>query len=146
MARDDELRGVEDVLRSGAVWAQLPADLEQRVLDELRSPSAPIVLAGTALMPAASAEGAVLHLVNGVEISLRFSGIAPAEGFGYQAWLGDGIDVRSIGSFRLPDEGEQVVLRPGEAPAGAMITVTRHSSDDELRTSTNPILTGQLPR
>jgi hypothetical protein len=30
-----DLAGFEDVLRLGAVWAEVPADLERRVLDSL---------------------------------------------------------------------------------------------------------------
>src|SRR5689334_1232604 len=97
-------------------------------------------------MPTASAEGTVLRLASGAEIAVRLSGMTPAEGSVYQAWLGDGDEVRPIGSFQIPAADEQVVLRPGEAPAGALIIITERSPNDELRTPDHPILAGRLSR
>ncbi|WP_433018159.1 hypothetical protein [Kribbella sp. CA-294648] len=141
MARDDELDEIGDILRSEAVWALLPGDLEQRILGEIRADRVAIGLTGTALMPTARAKGTLRQVPDGsLEITLYFTGLPSAKAV-YRAWLGegDGADVRAIGEFRLSGGKGQAVLRPAAAPPGATITVTMPGED-------GPILVGELPR
>ncbi|WP_433017902.1 hypothetical protein [Kribbella sp. CA-294648] len=114
MTRDDELGALEDVLQDRAVWEQTPADVEQRILSELRSdrPSgsrrpdddacAEVFLTGTSLMRQARAEGTANCRPRGVELTLDFTGLPSARGPVYRAWLTVGGDGVPIGSFQLP--------------------------------------------
>lgn len=107
---DNPLRGipgVEDVLRQGAVWADVPDDLEKRVLAATGRPSGqPRRLLGLSRRRVLLAAAAALVVLAGVGL-LAFQG----DGYGHLELAGTSLAARAHADVELADTASGAELR-----------------------------------
>lgn len=107
-----------------------------------------VALAGTDLAPGASATAELDSTPEGLRITLDVSGLSPApEGFYYQAWVRNGDDGVTAGTFHMRGGDAEIELWAGVSYTDyPVVTVTRQregggaesSGDVVLRSTTDP--------
>jgi hypothetical protein len=102
-------------------------------------------LAATGLQPAAAAGGRIDETPNGTWIRLEVASLAPAgPGEYYEAWLADGAEIVSAGTFHMRGEPAPVVLWAGVSPAAYPELIVTLQAEGEWTPSDRVVLRGKV--